>query len=80
MRIPSYEEFENAVYPIYRAGLRPFSDEEVKAYFESDEAKRELKNSYESDVEMLKEGRITEEIFLGDGAGGTALCLSLMFE
>lgn len=80
MRIPSYEEFENAVYPIYRAGLRPFSDEEVKAYFESDEAKNELRNSYESNVKALREGRITERIFLEGAAGGTAMCLSLMFE
>lgn len=80
MEVPEFTEFRNAVYKIYKKRTVGMSEDVSERYFESDEAQNEINNAYIYNRERLKDGIITERIFMGDSAAGVAYCLSMMCE
>lgn len=76
---PSYNEFRNVVYKKYMARMKSYDQDEVKEYFKSEEATQEIRNAYEYDSKRYDEGKLSEEIFVGDAANSVANCLTMMF-
>lgn len=79
MSVPTYEEFEDAVYRSYLRQTKGFDREEANKYFGSDEACDEIERAYKRNCRKFEDGTITEKVFLGDGAASVAMCLAMMF-
>ena len=77
--MPTFKEFKKAVYQSYKKSLKVHDQDEVDAYFESEEAENEMKNEYNDLVKKVNDGVIDESVILAGGAGGCAQCLVLMF-
>ena len=76
---PSYKEFRNAVYKKYMARMKAYDQDEAKEYFKGEEATQEIRNAYEYNSKRFEDGKLSEEIFVGDAANSVANCLVMMF-
>ena len=79
MAKPSYKEFRDIVYKKYMGRMKGFDQDEVKDYFNSDEAEQEIRNAYKENSKLYNNGELSEEIFLCDAANSVAYCLEMMF-
>ena len=82
MAAPSYEEFRNLVKQDCRTHdfLKDLSEEELEEYLSREDSTREIKSSYESDLEKFKNGEITEQIFRMGCVYAVSNCLFLMYD
>ncbi len=64
----------------FKCWFSKITDAQVDAYFESEEAKREVNRVYAEKIAKLKKGEITEKIFRNGCVTSIAMCLSLMYD
>ncbi len=77
---PSLEEFTQLVKEDFKCWFTGITDAAVDRYFETDEARNEVEDRYNENVEELKSGEITTMIFRIDCVASVAMCLSLMYD
>ena len=72
------EEYRDLVKKAY---VKHFTERQMTnamKYFDSDEAQKEIKEQYNSDIKKLKSGEITDNVFRHGSVSGTAYTLYLM--
>ena len=81
---PTLEEFKEAVYKLYAPLVKGIYAAHPDlpspaVYMETEEAKSEISDRYNSCLDEFNKGEITRRIFLESVTASVATCLSLMY-
>ena len=76
----SLEEFEKLVHDDFRKSNRCLEDEDIERYLKTDEAKKVIRDAYNSDIKKYKSGEFTYEVFTIGCVSSVAYCLTYMYE
>ncbi len=76
----SLDEFSNKVKESFKKDNPYLTDKEVNKYFESDEVKKTISDSYKSNMKRYETGKITFKVFTIGCVASVAFCLTYMYE
>ena len=82
MAAPSYEEFRALVKQDVRKYdfLKALSEEDLEEYLSREDSEREIRSSYESDLEEFQQGKFVEQVFRMGCVYAVSNCLFLMYD
>ena len=76
----SLEEYTNLIKNDFKKDNSYLTDNEVNKYFESDEVKKTISDSYKSNMKRYEAGKITFKVFTIGCVASVANCLTYMYE
>jgi hypothetical protein len=76
----SLEEFEKLVKDYFRKRNPCLEDEDIERYLKTDEAKKEIRDAYNSDIKKYKSGEYSYDEFMIGTVSAVANCLTYMYE
>lgn len=78
--IPTLEQYTEAVKISFKESMPNLSDSEVDDYiYHDEEAQQEIRTRYQQDVNALKSGEITLDVFNSGAVSSVAYCLSWLY-
>lgn len=80
--MPTLEEYREMVKKAFLSICKDYETpkEKIENYFNSAEAQELIETRYQTDIEKLQNGQITEAVFRNGCVYSVACCLDLMME